>query len=196
MKTIKNDYCIRMFAGSDNLRPAITKVHLENGYLYATNAYIVGKVKADLCVKNYVPVEKYPNAEKIISEHKSIEKKIVNIDALFNDLMKIECCFKPKLINCDVCNGGGVCTCENCDSEYDCKTCGGDGEVPGKELELSSEYDCSLFNKKYKLQYLDLIIKTAVYTGVKEIIISNAEGTRGTMFTVGDFTILLIPLKS
>lgn len=196
MKTIKNDYCIRMFVGSDNLRPAMTKVNLQDGYLYATNAYIVGKVKADLCVKNYVAVEKYPNAESIISEHKSIKRKMVSVDTLFNDLMKIECCFKPKMIDCDVCDGDGVCTCDHCDSEYDCKTCGGDGKVPGKELELSGEHDCNLFNKKYKLQYLDLIIRTAVYTGVKEVEISNAEGTRGTIFTVGDFTILLMPLSS
>lgn len=196
MKTIKNDYCIRMFVSSDTLRPAMTKVHLQDGYLYSTNAHIVGKIKADLCVQNYVAVEKYPNAEKIISEHESVEKKIVSVETLFNDLMKIECCFKPKMIECNNCDGDGVYVCDHCDSKCDCKECGGTGKVSGKELELTSEHDCILFGKKYKLQYLDLIIRTAVYTGVKEIEISNAEGTRGTVFIVGDFLILLIPCYS
>lgn len=196
MKSIRNDYCIRMFVGSDPLRPQMTKVNLQDGYLYATNAYIVGKIKADLCVQNYVPVEKYPNTEKVISEHESIEKKIVSVDTLFNDLMKIECCFKPKMIECDNCDGDGVYICEHCNSECDCNECGGTGQVPGKELELTSEHDCMLLGKKYKLQYLDLIIRTAVYTGVKEIEISNGEGTKGTLFSVGDFTILLMPCYS
>ena len=193
MKTIKNDYCIRQFVSSDTLRPAMTKVSLQDGYLYSTDASIVGKIKADLCVHNYVAVEKYPNAEKVMSEHESIEKKTVSVDALFNDLMKIECCFKPKMIECDNCDGDGVCICDHCDSEYDCKECGGTGEKPGNELELTSEHDCILFNKKYKLKYLDLIIRTAVYTDVKEIEISNAEGTKGTLFFVGDFIIMLMP---
>lgn len=194
MKNIRNDYCIRMFVGSDTMRPAMTKVSLQDGYLYATNAWIVGKIKADLCIKNYIAVEKFPNAEKVISDHVSTEKKIVSVDTLFNDLMKIECCFKPKMIDCDSCDGDGVCVCDHCDSEYDCKKCHGKGEMPGNELELTSEHDCVLFGRKYNLKYLDLIIRTAVYTGVKEIEISNgANETSGTVFTVEDFTILLMP---
>lgn len=194
MKTIRNDYCIRMFVGSDNLRPAMTKVSLQDGYLYATDAHIVGKIKADLCVQNYVPVEKYPNAESVISDHVSIERKTVSVEQLFNELMKIECCFRPKMIECDNCGGDGTAVCDHCNSEYDCKECDGTGEVPGKELELTSEYECILFSRKYRLKYLDLIIRTAVYTGVKEIEISNSEGTKGTLFYVGDFTILVMPM--
>ena len=106
MKTIRNDYCIRMFADSaNNLRPALNHVSLQDGYLYATNAHMIGKVNADLCVKKYQEVSKFPNAEKIISEHVSIEKKKVSVGTLFNDLMKIECCFKPKMIECGIMMG-------------------------------------------------------------------------------------------
>jgi len=194
MKTIKNDYCIRQFVGSDTLRPAMTKVNLQDGYLYSTDAHIVAKIKEDLCVQNYTAIEKYPNVEKIIKEHISLEKKTVSVDSLFNDLMKIECCFKPKMIDCDKCDGNGVYVCDHCNSECDCKECDGTGQVAGTELELTSEHDCVLFNKKYKLKYLDLIIRTAVYTDVKEIEISNGTNeASGTIFTVGDFTILLMP---
>lgn len=196
MKTFKNDYCIRMFTGSDTLRPALTKVSLQDGYLYATNSHIAGKIKADLCVQKYNAVESFPDVERVISGHITTEKKIFSVETLFNDLMKIECCFKPKMISCDNCDGGGVATCEYCDSEHDCKECHGSGETPGTELELSSENDCVLFNRKYKLQYLDLIIRTAVYTGVSEIEISNGKDLSGAIFSVGDFTILLMPVYS
>jgi hypothetical protein len=197
MKTIKNDYCVRMFADSGNThRPALNHVSLQDGYLYATNAHVVGKIKADLCVHKYEPVEKFPNAEKIIAEHVSFETKKVSVDIMLNDLIKIECCFKPKMIDCDICDGVGVAICEHCNSEHECKECNGTGEKPGTELELTSEHDCNFFGKKYKLKYLDLIIKTAVYTDVKEIEISNPKGLSGTIFTVGDFTILLMPCSS
>ena len=192
MKNIKNDYCIRMFTGSDTLRPAMMKVNLQDGYLYATNAHIAGKIKVDLCVKNYESSEKFPNVEKLISKHISVEKKTVSVDTLFNELMTIECCFKPQMIACDDCDGMGNATCEHCNSDYICKVCNGTGAVAGKEIELTSEHDCILFGKKYKLSFLDLIIRTAVYTEVKEIEISNSEHS-GNIFTVGDFTILLMP---
>lgn len=194
MKTIVNDYCIRMFVGHDNLRPAMHKVNFENGYLYSTDAHIVAKIPANLCIHNYVPVEKYPNAEVIFNQHVSLEKKIVSVDTLFNELMKIEVCFKPKMVECDNCDDG-FCTCDHCNSEYECKECRGTGEKPSNELVLSGENNCILFGVKYNLKYLDLILKTAIYTGVKEIEVSNPSDIySGTIFCVGDFTILLMPI--
>jgi len=195
MKTIKNDYCIRMFTGHDAYRPAMASVSFKDGYLYATNAYMVAKIKSDLCVHEYKEVEKFPSADKLFLAHMPIEKKTMSVDAIFNDLVKIEVCFRPKMIDCDSCEGEGVCHCDCCDSEYDCKKCKGTGNMPGPELELSGDNHCTLFDKKYQLKFLDLIIRTAVYTGVKEIEISNAEGTLGTVFSVGDFTILLMPVS-
>lgn len=193
MRSIRNDYCIRMFVG---FRPKLSNVNLRNGYLYATNGRIAAKIKEDLCIQDYKEDEKYPDAESVISSHKSIEKKTVMVDDLFSDLMKAECCFKPKMVNCEECDGKGTMTCEYCDSEYKCKECKGTGEMPGEELVLSGEHDCIVLGRKYKLKFLDLIIKTAIYTGVKEIQISNSEGSYGNIFYVGDFTILLMPMRS
>ena len=194
MKSIKNDYCIRMFADSgNNLRPQLNQVSLQDGYLYATNSHILGKINADLCIQNYAVVEKFPNAESLFAYHEYIETKIVSVDRLFNDLMKIECCFKPKMTDCDKCGGGGIAICDYCYSKHDCKECDGTGSVPGEGLELTSEHDVKLYDRKYKLKYLDLIIRTAVYTDVKEVLISNGKDYAGTIFTVGDFTILLMP---
>ena len=191
MKTIKNDYCIRLFTGYDELRPHFIYVHLKDGHLYATNAHMIAKVSADNCVKSYAAVEHFPNAEKIIADHVSAETRKVKVDQLFRELMEIEVCFKPKMLECGNCKGTGVETCSYCDSEHDCKTCNGIGEVKSTELVMSGEYNCKIFNRKYKLHYIDLIIRTAIYTGVKEIEISNGEGHEA-VFSVGDFTILLM----
>lgn len=193
MKNIVNDYCIRQFVSGDVLRPQLTKVCLHDGYLYATDTHILAKINADLCVHNYETIENYPDVEYVISKHESIEKKIVSVDTIFNELIRIECCFKPKMIECDGCHGNCSHICEHCGSEYDCKTCGGAGILPGNELELISQNDCVLFGKKYRIKHLDLIIKTAIYTGVKEIEISNSDGFKPTAFTVGDFNFILIP---
>ena len=193
MKTIKNDYCIRQFVGNDKLRPAFSHVGLDNGFLYSTDAHICAKISSDLCVLNYSAVEKFPNVEKVISDHVSTETKKVSVDSLFNDLMKIECCFKPKMVDCEKCDGEGTVTCPYCDSEHDCKECDGTGKIKSTELELSGEFDCRIFNRKFGLRYLDLIIRTAIYTGVSEIEISNGEGLSGSVFKVGDFVILLMP---
>jgi hypothetical protein len=191
MKTIKNDFCLKMFLGNDCYRPALSSISLKNGYLYATNGSVACKIPADLCVKTYSEVEKYPDVESVFEKHVSVENKVVSVDTLFNDLMKVECCFKPKMIDCNDCNGDGTYVCDHCNSECDCKECKGTGKVAGTEIELSGEYNCTLFNRKYKLQYLNLIIQTAVYTGVKEVEIFNSI-TSGSIFTVGDFTILIM----
>ncbi len=193
MKNVRNDYCIRMFVGSDSMRPAMMKVSLQDGYLYATNAHLLAKINAELCMYKYESVEKYPNCESLISAHVSVEKKNFSVDSLFEELLKLEVCFIPKMVECSECNGNGTLVCDHCDSTYDCKECDGEGKVEGKELEASGEYNCILFGKKYQLKYIDLIIRTAVYTGVKEIEISNSEGMKGNLFTVGDFLIFIMP---
>jgi hypothetical protein len=192
MKTIKNDYCMRFFTGNDSVRPILMKINQQNDFVYATNAKILAKIPANLCVHEYDSDDKYPNVENVISQHKSIEKKTVKVDSIFHELIKIECCFKPKMVDCNNCCGTGTKTCEHCDSDHDCKQCLGEGIVPGKELELSGENNCTLFNKKYDLKYIDIIIRTAIFTDVNEIEISNSE-TAGSLFYVGDFTILLMP---
>jgi hypothetical protein len=194
MKNLRNDYCIRMFADSGNdLRPYFNEVNFSNGYLYATNSHIVGKIKANLCVKKYEEINNFPNAEILFSQHKSTKKTTVSVDSLLNDMMVIECCFKPKMVNCSNCDGSGEDTCSYCDSQHDCKECSGEGKVEGEGLELTTEHDCEFFDRTYNLRYLDIVLKTAVYCNIKEIEVSNGGEFSGTLFKVGDFDIIVMP---
>lgn len=193
MKSLINDYCMKMFVSTDTYRPALMKVSKQDAFLYATNVHIAAKIHSDLCIHHYETVEKFPNVEMVMEVHESAEKMTINVDGLLNEMMKIQCCFLPKMIDCNVCDGDAVLVCDHCNSTYDCKECGGTGQLPGKEIELISHEDCKLFNRNYTIRFLDMILKTALYTGVKEIEISNGKECSGSLFTVGDFTILLMP---
>lgn len=193
MKKIRNDYCMLIFTGNDSYRPAMMKINYSNGYVYSTNGQIAAKTKAVLCIKKYDEVEKYPNVESIFEQHKSIEEKTFSVDNLFHSIMKIEVCFRPEKVRCGECEGEGSLMCDHCESEYECKKCHGDGECDGEKLELSGENDIMFFNKKYNLGNFNKIIHTAVITDTKEITVSNGNSS-GTIFKVGDFTILLMSL--
>lgn len=196
MKTMRNDYCMLMFTGNDNYRPEMMEIHSENRNVYSTNGHIAAKIKDHLCIKKYEKIEKYPNVESIFSQHKPVEEKTFSVDNLFNSIMKIEACFRPEKIKCGECEGSGVCICHHCDSEHECNECDGDGDgnKDGEKLELTGENDIMFFGKKYNLGNFNKVINTAVFTGVKEITVSNGEGA-GTIITIGDFTILLMPLR-
>lgn len=193
MKKIQNDYLIRQFVGHDEYRPAMTKVSLHEGKLYATDSYSAAKIDSELCVQSYKPVEKYPDVFKVFDQHLTSEIKVVETDVLFNELMNIECCLRPIMVACGECEGG-VKVCDYCDSEHECKKCKGKGEVNGPEMELVSSDYVKLFERQYLVKYIDRIIKTAKYSGVNNISIKNDQNKhRGTIFEVGDFNILLIP---
>lgn len=194
MKTLRNDYCLRMFTGLDTLRPALSRVNLNNGYLYATNAHVLAKINASECVKKYENFPSYPECEKVLSQHKKSESLEIKTSVLFDCLMKIECCYSPDKINCADCGGSGDDICEYCDSEHDCKNCDGSGKVDGEKLVPNGDYKCDFFNRLYQLKYMDLVIRAAVTIGAEKIKVINGEGKfSGTLFLVGDFTILLMP---
>lgn len=195
MKTLKNDYCIKMFVGNDEFRPSLNEVNLRDGYLYAINTHVLAKIKADLCVKTYKENEKYPDAERLFNKHVNFEEHVIKTDEFLNEMMKIDICFLPSKIVCDKCDGSGVYVCEHCGNESDCDECNGSGYVRKGKLEIVGEEDCFLLGRKYKIEYLDLILKTAIITGTKELHVSNSEKKGvGTIFTVGDFEILLMDL--
>jgi len=191
MKNLRNDYCIRMFHAMNNLRPALSGVSLENGFLYSTDAHILAKISADKCVKKYEHRQNYPDADKVISDHVSAEKKTFSVDKLFHELMQIEVCFKPNMITCPNCKGEGDVECDCCNYTNECKDCKGSGEVSGPDLILSGESFCKIFKRKYKLSQIDKVLRTAIITGVDTIEISNGK-TPASIFTVGDFKILVM----
>lgn len=192
MKTIKNDYCLKMFVGTDDLRPAIKEVAYIGDMLYATNGHIAARIPKDLCELEYNKVASFPavdNAFKVESD--GLLKH--NVNDLFHQMMRIECVFKPKMVKFEQCSGDGFKQCSCCGHENDCEDCEGTGKQEGEGIELFSEYKVLLDGKKYNITYIDIIIRTAIITEVKEITITKTALTKATIFHVGDFEILLMP---
>lgn len=193
-KTIRNDYCIKQFtAFNDELRPWANKVNLSKDYLYASDSHIVGKIKANLCMHEYTGNEKDPNFESVLNEHISHEIINYNVDDLFYSLMKMDVCYVPEMVDCDDCDGYGEQTCDHCNSEYECTKCDGSGKMESKELTASGQYDVYLNKYKFKRDYIDRIIKTAIILEQKIIKVTFQKEYKSVIFYVGDFTILLMP---
>ncbi len=66
---ITMDRYLDTFTGRDyNLRPALTKIHLDGDMLVATDAYVIVICPKYYCKEEYVPVEKYPNYKAVLPE--------------------------------------------------------------------------------------------------------------------------------
>ena len=195
MKKIRNDYCLLMYTGNDDNRPAMKKIHGENGFVYATEGHIAVKIDHSKCEKIYSKIDSYPSIEKIFNDHKSSDIKYFYVDDLFECIMKIELCFKPEQIVCDKCFGDGYLICDHCDSEYDCGRCHGIGSINGEKLILSGDKNIEFFNRQYNLEHFNKIISTALFVGSNRISISNGDKSgSGSIFKVGEFEILLMPV--
>ncbi len=196
IKSIINDYCLLQFTTEDEYRPYLRNVHLHtNGYLYATNLHSVIKTKAENCEKTYQPVEGFPDAEGVFSNHVSVKQETFDTDLLLHNLLQVQVHFRVKKMNCTKCKGEGTMVCDHCDSEYDCKKCKGTGKEdnPNYEMTFAGLHEVTFFEKRYNSHLLELVFRTAKFSGTKKIKVSNAEGTKGTVFTVGIFDILLMP---
>jgi hypothetical protein len=196
MKNIKNDYCIKMFTDhGNNLRPLFNKVNMKGGFLYATDSHCLAKIDSKNCIGKYKEHNDYPNAEKVLSDFKKAETICIKIDDLFKDLMKIDCCFAPKMSKCGDCDGGGSVECLCCGNDSECNECSGTGLVESDILELTSEYHCKINEAKYKLSYIDRIIKSAIILGEKEIELTFSKDNYSSIFKFGNFTIMLMQVQ-
>jgi hypothetical protein len=192
MKNIKYDYCLNFFKDHDNTdRPYLNKINLgKDGYLYASDSRVVVRLNPKYCVKKYNEMEDYPDI--LILNKKVVESKKFNIDTLFHVLMKNEIFFKPSNIICPECDGAGKDICEYCGGTCECDNCGGFSEVCSDYFEIQSDFECILFNKKYKLNYINRILTVSIILGCKEIEIRNSYKDYFSLFLVDKLQIFLM----
>jgi hypothetical protein len=196
MKNPINDYCIRMFASAkDEYRPYLEKVNFDGTNIYATNLHIIARSKPEYFCKKYGKIEKYPEANKIFDQHVCTEKTTIKTNKVANEFIKHNIFYKYELEECQECDDG-TATCHHCDSEHDCQDCNGTGEVESNILTMQSDEKLSLFNRKYRISFFDIILKTALFLNASEIEIENGEDEySGTYFKIENFEIILMPTK-
>lgn len=121
----------------DDLRPTMQKPFTCKGYVYATDAMSMLRVRQDLLKGEYIGHPKAPNAEACLQPHNF--DKVLTLQQL--EAVIAQCPMEEEEeimehpdIECDECHGDGEVEWEYCDSEghchheyYDCPICGGSG---------------------------------------------------------------------
>lgn len=204
MKTANYDFIIPFFVASDNLRPAMNSIHLDqNGNVYATNAHMLIKVPYSSCVLKYHSVEKFPNAEAMFQKFHFENTAIIKTDQLVEIISAYKWSRKLEVAKCAKCNGEGAIMCDYCNHEHECETCSGDGEI------TKGYADCQLLvtednyavvkieDKLFKSDFIHVLAICAKVIGVTEIQFSyNNDASDPHVFTVGDAQILIMPRQS
>jgi hypothetical protein len=201
MKTAAYDFILPFFLAADTLRPAMCQIHGDaNGFVYATNAHIVIKVPAASCLMQYEAVEKYPNAEKVISGYDFDKKATIKTSEVINILTAYKWLRSCNSTMCEKCNGEGVIECEHCGEEHDCKDCHGKGDITKgiANLSLLSTEDyyqvVKIAGKIFKADFIHILTICAMALNVDKITVLYNENLYDPhIFEVGDARILIMP---
>jgi len=191
MKTIKNDFALQLCTGQDNLRPILHKPVKIKDYIYATNSYSAIKIKEDFVCKKYEENVKFPNIEKIFNECEIISETIISFDNLLKKFIEIDINYEYDEIQCDECNGDGEYICSCCGSDAECQHCNGTGNIKGDILQLKGD-DFVLFNRKFSMANIDLLIRICSLVDATKIKIFNSKITGGTVFEFKNIELLLM----
>lgn len=201
MKTAAYDFILPFFTAADTLRPAMCQIHGDaNGFVYATNAHIVIKVPAASCLMQYDAVEKYPNAEKVISGYDFKDKATIKTSEVVNILTAYKWVRTCNMTTCEKCNGNGVIECEYCNHEHECEKCKGDGEfysgIEPLSLLVTPDYYhvVKIAGKTFKADYIHVLAVCASVVGVDSITLKyNDNDSDPHIFIVGDAEIMIMP---
>lgn len=197
------DFILPFFKLTDLLRPTMTQLHAENGYVYATDTHMAIRVPESLLIHKYYPVEKYPNVEKILAEafaHSTNETAILETNDLITVLSRAKWARESEGIACKECEGNGVKTCPYCEHDHTCETCNGrgtTGTVIGEFalLESDSFFKIRIAKKLFNANLLHVIALSARILKADQIeYIHDPESYCGSIFRFAGIDILLMPV--
>lgn len=199
------DFILPFFKAVDPLRPALTKIHAENGFVYATDAHIAIRVPESLLIHKYAPVEKFPNCEKLLNETLARpvnNTAIIRTDDLIHVLTKAKWQRDSEGIICEDCGGCGEITCEACGHDHSCGGCDGKGTtgtIIGEFSLLESEsfFKIGINGKLFNANLLHVIAISARMLRVDEIeYIYNPNAFDAAIFRFAGIDILLMSVMT
>lgn len=198
---------LSLFYKEDNdLRPFMTTPFLKNGYVCATEAHILIRIKAETLRGKYKETEKgnidWPadNCNFIIS--------LQEIETMLSSIPQVEEEIKiGEDIECEECNGEGEVEWEYEDKsgryhyeEHECPICQGNGYESRARYKTTGRMipdgECSIWIRRIaiKAEFLEVLSKAMKIIGVDEVRCVHQDPAKPCIFRVDDnIEIIIMP---
>lgn len=205
---------LKMFVGTDNLRPNIKQPFFNEDYVIATDAMVLICFKKEL-LKNvdFTPAENPPNALSIIPED-NIEPIVFETTALREAIKSLKektgKTYNIEESECPDCHGINFVTYKFKDSfgnqhlyDLECPVCE-DGEgffkikniITGETIEKSFR-ELLRFNETYfEVDKFESIVKAAELLSINQIVLTSRKYELSKhKFTLGECTVCIAPVR-
>lgn len=194
----KYDFILKMFVGSDDLRPQLQSPALVGDSIFSTDAICLIKISKDLPNGDYSDNEKFPQScDNLILEAKRdlSEIETIKTEDLMLRMFNLNPSFDVLYEECEDCEGAGIYECKCCENEVDCKNCDGDGDVekdnPFSRIVLLGK-DLLFYKTKYAPKFIYRVVEVALILGEKKITVQYNEEKRKLLFTIGSVEVLIM----
>lgn len=192
----KYDELLKQFCTKDDLRGSMLNPMQWKDCNVATNGHVLIAVPQTLCEEQYNKATL--NIDSVMPElNCNIRHEIKAIKKLFEKVELVECVDEVKG-TCKECSGEGEKYCYACEHSNPCSNCDGTGqainEVPNGKFEKKFNHKISFSKSNYMCGYLSLLVSVAETLEVKTIIQKAQYTLKANLFTIGDVTILLMPV--
>lgn len=190
-KEITLDGILNEFLSTDNLKPALKKPCLIDGYVYGTDGHVLIKIPESLLFTKHSTFKEFPNVERVINPPLLDEKLTIGVDQIRRmlDIIPLQDKFAP----CSECDEGNI-EC-NLGHSHDCQRCDGLGNsttVIGKEY---SHLDLMKIDKAhYNPNFILLLEKVCLSQKVNSFTIISQGYNTAMKVIVNDITVLIMPV--
>lgn len=190
----------------ENSKRGLNEPFLQDGYIYATNGYILLRSNNLLIKPNdHIKVLERPycgNLFKNIPESYTITIEEIN-SMLINVPMIDETKSVGKNIMCKECQGEGIVEWEykKWTKDFDCPVCDGEGysettkEICTGNQIRNPEHPLSILGKDFLTKYIEVLQKTILFFNVDTIKVGYNENlSLGTLFRINEnIDVLIMP---
>ncbi len=163
-----------LVADAEDMRPALMKPFEQDGYVCATNAYIILRVAKRFISEDFSTDKHLPDVASVTPEHNPISA--ITIDTLRGEFVRQKIDYDTTTADCPDCDDEGEVEWEYTDTDGDkhkmwaeCPCCGGTGIIPN-----GINKKCQVIGETIIVHYMLLLYHVMFALGV-----DKAEITRG-----------------
>lgn len=185
---------LNIFKSKDFLKPGLTTPHLQDGKYYASEGQTMVFFNESLCPGIASKNEYAPDYLSVIPTDSNSEIIIdgAKIQELINNLV-------PKIDEtkaCLYCDGEGFQECD-LGHEHDCEQCEGQGFIKVMPITqvINPEAFILIYDVCFTVKFFQKLLSAMHVFNIKECLWVKKEANKANLFTLGDITILLMPVR-